>query len=105
MGRREVDDYFPTVLIPTIVAVSAFSGRGLLHSVTVNGVGGNGSVAIYEGANALGRDRFMLYCLENDSNNIVFDSPVLFELGCWIVPNGTAVAIVQVSMVPPDYTE
>lgn len=105
MGRKEVDDYFPTGLITGAADFIVSRGRCLVYGVTVCGVGGAGSVMLREGKNALGIAKLPVYAVENSTEHVGFRSPVLFELGCFADVAATTEVTIQYAPAPPDYTE
>ena len=105
MGRKEVDDYFPTALLAATADVIVFRGRGLLYGVAACGVGGAGSVAVRAGQNALGTIKGYVYAPTTGTEHLDLKHPVLFENGCFLDVAATTYVTAQWAPAPPDYEE
>jgi len=101
MNRREVDDFFPSVLTHTSVDICVFRGAGILLGAWIASEGANSYADIRDGVNGAGDVVLRISALNHMTTDVLCNEPVLFPHGMFVdVENASAFVTVQWAPVP-----
>lgn len=100
MGGREVDDYFPTIMVEVTTDLVIARGPCLVYGFGVTGSGGAGSVTLRQGTSDKGQAMRTLGAVDTESRVSDFPDPIYCPSGAFLDVAANTVASVQYAPAP-----
>jgi len=100
MARREIDDYYPTIMVETEVDMVVSRGPVLVYGISVTGSGGAGEVVLRSGTSDKGTALARVGAVDTTTRHRNFSSPVYLANGAFLDVGANSIAGVQYAPAP-----